>query len=57
MSAKEINLKIDELTLDYLKLLKTAKNYEERKKVFEIYYKTLLTLENIKAEEVGKELF
>ena len=57
MSAKEINLKIDELALDYLKLLKTAKNYEERKKVFEIYYKTLLTLENIKAEEVGKELF
>jgi len=57
MSAKEINLKIDELTLDYLKLLKTAKNYEERKKVFEIYYKTLLTLENIKSKEVYKELF
>ncbi len=57
MSAKEINLKIDELTSDYLSLLKTAKNYEERKKVFEVYYKTLLTLERIKSKEVCKELF
>ena len=57
MSVKEINLKIDEITSDYMKLLKMAKTTEEKKRLFETYYKILLTFEKIKSSEVRKILW
>jgi hypothetical protein len=54
MSAPELNQKIDELTKDYLKLLLKARNYEEKLSIFKTYYKTLLTLQQIKFNEIDK---
>ncbi len=54
MSALELNKKIDELALDYITLISKAKNYEEKMKIFETYYKTLLTLQQIKSYEIEK---
>lgn len=38
MSARKINHKIDEISLDYMELIKKAKTSEEKRKLFEIYY-------------------
>jgi len=51
MSVKEISSKIDEISFDFLKLLEKSRNHEEKMKIFETYYKTLLILEKVKVSE------
>jgi len=51
MSVKEMELEIELLSNNFEKLLKRAKNSEEKMDIFSTYYKMILLIEKIKVNE------